>query len=295
MNALWNVFGSSHSLSSIAITDEDPEYENDATPAPFHGNSLTLDAVTSFEVCGNPLVRPLLQHLTLPRIQKLDLAKAPFNVVHRFISSSADLRNLSLYGVTQIPANLNPVPISFPVLSSLYISGFPRLLDYIHAPQLDHLVLKCSPKRAANSRTSLRTLIERSAPVLTSLHLRGVDTTDEDIFWCLDRLPHLEAFSLSSCPITDAVLHALAVPPSPEQGTGWLLPRLKTIGFDHNTHVTPQGVIKLLTSRSSNSAPRITGKVDFAGKLSKEDAQTILSYGDFLGFFQTIMYRVIDE
>ncbi|KDQ16523.1 hypothetical protein BOTBODRAFT_186534 [Botryobasidium botryosum FD-172 SS1] len=297
MGSLWRVLRASRFVSYIVITDEDPAYESNTTPAPFHEDMLTLEAVTSLEVCGNPLTRPILQRLSLPHVQKLDLTEAPFDVVHRYISTSTDLRDLSLHGVIDIPMDPSPIPVSLPALASLYITGFPGIIDYMHTPHLRSLVLIHEPTGPARLPASLRALIERSSPALTTLGLHGIDITDEDIIWCLERLPQVENLDLSSCSISDAVLRALAAPPSSQLETASyrLLPRLERIELSNNTHVTPQGVIEFLAARNSGlalSALRITGKLDFAGRVSREEAQIIMAYGDFFSSLNMIVYSM---
>ncbi|KDQ16522.1 hypothetical protein BOTBODRAFT_173034 [Botryobasidium botryosum FD-172 SS1] len=296
MSSLWRVLRASHSVSYIVITDEDPEYESDTVPAPFHEEMLTLEAVTSFEMCGNPLTRPISRHLSLPHIQKLDLTDAPFDIVHRYISSSTGLRDLSLHGIIEVPLYPTvPLPVSLPALTSLYIAGFPGFVDYIHAPQLRSLVLIHKPTRPERLSASLRTLVEKSNPALITLGLHGAGINDEDIIWCSERLPQVENLDLSSCSISDAVLRALAAPLSPENATPHrLLPRLERIELSNNKHITPQGVIEFLASRNASSGPsgpRITGKIDFFGRVSREEAQTIMSYSDFFNFALITAYR----
>ncbi|KDQ16529.1 hypothetical protein BOTBODRAFT_251559 [Botryobasidium botryosum FD-172 SS1] len=277
MGALWSLFGSSHSLSSVVLADEETEYDDDdATPAPFHANTLTLDALTYLEVGKNPFVLPLLERIILPHVETLHLESVPFRVVHRLISASADLDDLWLSDITSRPANSSHSPVALSALCTIYLKDCPWLLDHIHAPQLKSLHLNNS-HLAANSGAPLRALIKRSSPELTSLRLQRIDIGDEEILGCLEGLPDLDSLSLYACTISDTVLRALAVPPSLERDTGWLLPRLKVFQCHQNAYVTPQAVIALLASRESSRKSPIKGSASFVDDLSDEDVETLSS------------------
>ncbi|KDQ13337.1 hypothetical protein BOTBODRAFT_373005 [Botryobasidium botryosum FD-172 SS1] len=290
MRAIWDLFGSSLSLSSIKIEDEDV-YISGMNPAIFQPNPLALSTVSEFSINANgPLMQPLLRHLTLPHVQTLDLAGASLNMAYRFISSSMEVRSLSLYGIVETPANrsstLSLSPIFLSSLETLRVSDFPGLLNYVHAPRLKALTLEdLSRPILYPGGTSLRAFVERSAPALAILHLQGINITDRDIIWCLNQLPDLEDLTVSACLISDAVLSALAAPPSPEH-PGWLLPRLAKFEFEGNVGVTSRGAIEFLASRSKDPVPSIAGKFIFPNcnrELSVKDQEAILSYGEFLG------------
>jgi len=233
----------------------------------------------------------LLQPLTLPHAEKLDITEAPSNILYRFVSSSIELRELTLHGFPSIPHNSDPIPAfppaSLPALTSLRIFGTPEPLNYLHTPQLKSLSLGRALYQLVPLGEYLRNFINRSAPPLSTFRLSSVDVTDDDILWCLERLPDVEYFSISHCPVSDAIPRALAKPPSLERSTDWLLPRLTKIGFNINTLIRPSSVIELLASRKSvPSAPHITGCVEFRGKVSKSDYETIQSYGNFFVYLK---------
>ncbi|KDQ11349.1 hypothetical protein BOTBODRAFT_35431 [Botryobasidium botryosum FD-172 SS1] len=285
MSALWSLFGSSHSLASIVLTDEETAYvEKFVIPAPFHVNTLTLDSLTYLEVVGNPLVRPLLEHIVLPHAETLHLTSFPFRTVHRLILTSPDLDELWLSDITLIPISTNRTPVTLAALRTLQLRNCPSLLNHIHAPQLKSLRLFNSHSAVARSGASLCALIKRSAPDLTVLYLRAIDITDQEMLHCLERLSGLNSLMLNSCTISDTVLRALAVPPSPEGGTGWLLPCLKTVQLYQNANITPQAVVELLASRRSSRKSRIKCNVNFAHKLSDEDVKALSSYPRSLTF-----------
>ncbi|KDQ13335.1 hypothetical protein BOTBODRAFT_175648 [Botryobasidium botryosum FD-172 SS1] len=299
--ALWNVLGLSHSLSSVLILQDD-DYSYERNPVPFHGNPLTLSNVAIFHMWGNwTLLQPLLDLLTLPHVQELDLAGASIRTAHRLISFSTNLRSLSLRNLAEVPADLDPTPnpapapILFPSLTSLHISGFPLFFNYINAPKLGTLALENRFNSACivNSGAFLRVVPERSASALTTLRLSGLDAGDKDIQWCLERLPALEELSILACAISDSLLSALASLPVPNQSqnTDWILPRLKRFTFDENDHITPSGAIKFLASRTLNPVPGITGHFGFK-HLSHRDATAIMSYGSFLAAHHDIVYHM---
>ncbi|KDQ16578.1 hypothetical protein BOTBODRAFT_30905 [Botryobasidium botryosum FD-172 SS1] len=278
MTALWSVFGTSHALSSVTITDEEADYDESRNiPAPFHANTLALEAVTFFSICGNPCARPILQYIALPNVETLDLASAPFDVVHRLILSSTNLGSLTLYDVEGVPTHSSRTPVTLSALKTLLIHDpSPRMLDFIHAPQLNSLFITCdSWGPTASLGVSLGALVERSMPDLTALYLSKTDITDKELMRSLRPLSKLESLTLRACPTSDAVLRALAVPPSPEQGIEWILPRLKKIDFHGNVGITPQGVIKLFTSRDSMPESRIKGTVSFVRNPGDQDAEAL--------------------
>jgi len=243
---------------------------------------LSLSAVTDFSICGNSVVYCLLQHLSLPHVQELDINDIPFGVIRRLVSSSTDLRKLTLGGITGVPSN--PLPISLPALTSLsYIEASPSFLDCIHAPQLKSLTVGGEDDRIHIIGMKLRGLVERSKPALTSLCLKYAEISDDDTLWCLQRLPCLQHLGLWVCDVSDAVLRALSEPPSTEHGTEWLLPQLTTITLQYNEHVTPRAVTDFLASRSAHSStPRITGRLKFFTTMSKDEYHAIQSFGDFI-------------
>ncbi|KDQ16532.1 hypothetical protein BOTBODRAFT_251583 [Botryobasidium botryosum FD-172 SS1] len=289
MSALWSIFDASRLLSSVFIGDEDTEFDEEEIAPPFQENPLTLENIETFGIHWNPFAHPLLQYLTLPRVKKLALTNTPNDVVYRVIASSPDLRSLSLYQAPQTPANPNIPPISLPALISLSIHGSLQILDGINAPKLTSLSLEGDSAEPSKLRAPISAFFERSASDLIALSLNCVDTTDEDILWLFERVPKLEALGLSRCSISDAVLMRLAKPPSPEENTDWCLSHLKRAKIYRCSQITPNGVIQLLASRNSGPASHITGCFTFAGKLSKEDRQTILSYGNFLDPIQTFL------
>ncbi|KDQ08644.1 hypothetical protein BOTBODRAFT_37797 [Botryobasidium botryosum FD-172 SS1] len=295
--AVYNLFESSRSLSSVVIGDDD-ECRSRGDPAPFQESPLTLCNVTTFHVWGDwTFLGPLLDRLTLPRVQTLDLGGASHSTLHRLISLSTDLHDLSLRNLTEA-ARPTPAPsltpILLPHLTSLQISGFPAFVDYIHVPQLNTLILehRSNSARIANSGPALRAVVERSAPALTKLRLQGLNVSDEDMQWCFEHLLNLEELSITFCAISDSILSALASPPSPGRNTNWLLPRLKRFVFNENDRITPRGAIEFLASRTLNPVPGIFGGFGFVDHLSHEDAAVIVSYGDFLSITDSITYHM---
>ncbi|KDQ08645.1 hypothetical protein BOTBODRAFT_37798 [Botryobasidium botryosum FD-172 SS1] len=285
MSALWDVFSSSQSLSAVTVTDEAPGYEDRLTAiAPFHANPLALEAVTYFDAGGNPLTRPLLERITLPRVEILHLPGVPFEVVHRLLSSSPGLCSVWLSDATGIPPDSTHSPTTLSALSHLYTRNCPGLLDDIHAPQLDSLHLLCPSGQVASSGAALRAFIERSAPNLTALYLEKIDISDEEILECLGRLPSLRTLCFSACPISDAVLHALAVRPPRTRYSERLLPHLKIIELTGNTGISPQGVVKLFASRNSNPKSHIKGNIKFLKKPTAKDADALSHYSSSLTY-----------
>ncbi|KDQ16525.1 hypothetical protein BOTBODRAFT_251550 [Botryobasidium botryosum FD-172 SS1] len=285
MSALWCVFVASRSLSSFTLTDESPGYDILTAPAPFHpfhADTLTLRALKDLEITGNAFIRPLLEHINFSDAETLHLTSTTFGVVYRLISSSAHLCDLSLSDVADIPTASTHSPVTLSALCTLRIQNCPKLLDYIHAPYLKSLHLLCPSRSTANSEAPLCALIERSTPALTALYLQTIDITNEEILGCLERLSHLEILSLNACAISDTVLRALAVPPSPGGGTEWLLPHLKVVQFHQNVNITPQGVIELFASRNTSAKFRIRGDVIFVEKPSGQDARALSHYSSSL-------------
>ncbi|KDQ16531.1 hypothetical protein BOTBODRAFT_251567 [Botryobasidium botryosum FD-172 SS1] len=297
---LWSVFESSPLLSSVVVQQDD-DYHYEREPVPFHPNPLTLSNMSAFHMEGSQaFLQPLLGFLTLPRVEKLGLAGAPISSIHRLLSSSNGLRDLTLRSLRRVPAQPDSAPtpaqapVILPSLTSLEITGFPAFVDHIHAPRLKTLKLEnhYNAVRIVDSGIFLRAAIEQSAFVLTTLCLNGLYVGDKDIQWCLERLPALEELSISYCAISDAILSALALPPQalPEKNTSWLLPCLKRFAFEKNDHITTSGALKFLASRTLNPVPNITGNFGFTLHLSREDAAAVLSYGSFLSSHHCMLY-----
>ncbi|KDQ06514.1 hypothetical protein BOTBODRAFT_181533 [Botryobasidium botryosum FD-172 SS1] len=322
--ALWSVFRSSHLLSTVMIGQDGDDYYFERDPGPFTETPLILHSVTTLHTQGR-LLPPLLDLLTLPNLTELNLSGAPFVTVHRIISSSTKLCDLSLHYLEKVPeSDTDPFPILIPVsipvpalapillpsLLSLEISGMPAFIDSIHAPHLHTLKLESRPygdsARTVGSEDFLCAAIERSAAALRTLHLSGLDAGDKDVQWCLERLSELKELSVSSCAISDSTLAALASPSPPpsmrdrtnqDGNTGWLLPHLEKFVFDRNDGITPTGAIEFLAARTGNVSPvpkigvGLSGEFGFENiRLSQEDATSILSYGRFLSAHHTFAF-----
>ncbi|KDQ16988.1 hypothetical protein BOTBODRAFT_172598 [Botryobasidium botryosum FD-172 SS1] len=171
-----------------------------------------------------------------------------------------------------------------------YIKHSPDFIGHIRAPRLESIEVRGNSSKNMEMTTSLGDMIEGSAPsALRSLSMHFVDVADENIIWCLKRLPSLETLRIGSCSVSDGVLQALATPTSGEKGTEWLLPRLTEMELVENPGMTPDGVVELIRSRNDPPAcdaltlPRVKGRVVFCKtvELKEGEDHAIYSSGDF--------------
>ncbi|KDQ17081.1 hypothetical protein BOTBODRAFT_64537 [Botryobasidium botryosum FD-172 SS1] len=225
-------------------------------------------SVTHFELQADDLLNPTLQRsaLSLPQAQACTLNWVPLDVAYHFLSSSTQLRSLSLYWVKADAVPQGAPIITLPDLLSIKAEESLQLFSHITAPSLSELVIEFSRNIFTLPMVVIRGLIARSNPPLRKLRLswKGASLTDEDIIWCLQRLPLLEELEIAGTEMSDATLRALEAPPPSEQGVApdILLPRLRsgTIGQRQmcNEHVTAQGFTALVTSR-----PTVNWSLDF--------------------------------
>ncbi|KDQ09175.1 hypothetical protein BOTBODRAFT_179192 [Botryobasidium botryosum FD-172 SS1] len=286
---LGSLLRASPLLAKISLTDEN--YYEDSPAPPILGELHTLNSVTHFTVYGNTIADLLLRRLTLPSVQELSIHDTPFEIVHQLISSSADLRKAFL----RRAAVASGVPI-LPLLrlTSLRIIDHIEILEYLHLPQLESLVLGDvewpSHWPPDSIGRSLLTLIERSAPPLVFLELISIDIPDDILLSCLKQLPHLEELHLCEYPMTDSLVRALSAPSEPTTHYAFL-PRLKKFKF-YLTNITPNAFIEFIASRVGSALPAdatgvlplIEGKITFEYDMpvTEEEYLGIQSYGDFV-------------
>ncbi|KDQ15665.1 hypothetical protein BOTBODRAFT_284388 [Botryobasidium botryosum FD-172 SS1] len=292
VDALRRIFRLCTSLSTVRMTSYRIDEAVDDPYTPFGGRQLILPCVTHFEVIGSPIAYPLLQQLSLPQVDTLNIRAVPYDILYRLASSSTQLRTLTTRDITEAPQN-TPL-LLLPVLTTLDAVDCPTLLRNLHTPQLMSLdaglrLLK-SPNILEESSFFLR-LIERSVPPLVDLILIGLDIPDTDLISCLRALPTLKNLQLSMCKTSDAVLRALARPSSSDNGSSWILPQLTTFTFSFNFGTTPSGIIELIASRNAVSdeanasglavagvrPPRINGEVDFDFGISEGEYSKLTS------------------
>ncbi|KDQ08263.1 hypothetical protein BOTBODRAFT_571108 [Botryobasidium botryosum FD-172 SS1] len=288
--ALSRLFRTFHSIVEVEVWPDlytSPDEQN-YTPL-FQGFPITMDTVKRFFVDGGPTSSPFLQQLSMPNAERLDLARAPFDVVRLVASSTTHLEHATFTKITACPPGPFPT-ISLPDLTSFCVEHSPDLLEHIRAPRLESIEVRGDYDGDMCMLTSLHDMVERSAPsALLSLSLSHVTVADENIIACLKRLPTLETLIIRRCSLSDRLLRALCAPTVAEEAE-WLLPRLTKMELVENPNMTPAAVISLIKSRNGPSShdgtltpPRVKGQVAFpkSMKLRKREAHALYSSGDF--------------
>ncbi|KDQ17044.1 hypothetical protein BOTBODRAFT_223952 [Botryobasidium botryosum FD-172 SS1] len=218
----------------------------------FTWQPVVLPSVKQFTFSrANAALLQLFRQLSLPCAQTLEIHRAPCDVAYHLMSSSAQLASASFFELVDAPLHHAPIT-TLPNPDTIVIVGSLELLSYIDAPNLCALSLT-NTKGYHNIASNIRSLIERSTPPLRKLRLIGVhQLTDEDLIWCLRRLPFVEELEIGSSLLSDITLRALAAPSPPKQGAdvGVLLPRLRSANFWDN-YPTPHGLAALAASRSA--------------------------------------------
>ncbi|KDQ17078.1 hypothetical protein BOTBODRAFT_172669 [Botryobasidium botryosum FD-172 SS1] len=129
-----------------------------------------------------------------------------------------------------------------------------EFISFVDAPSLTELSLLMHKIRPISSYdpTLVCDLIDRSCPPLRRLSLTWIGLADEDIIWCLQKLPLLEELVIIGGAMSDATLRALAIPPPTEQGADQevLLPRLRRANL-WSPHTTEQGLKALAACRNT--------------------------------------------
>ncbi|KDQ19659.1 hypothetical protein BOTBODRAFT_28228 [Botryobasidium botryosum FD-172 SS1] len=283
VSALLRIFQTCPSLASIELGQlwNPWQARNNDTPPPSDIPLIALPCVTEFRVHGDPFFLPYQRRLVLPVVEGLHLEAVPYDVALHLISNTSRLRSLSLSKIEGLPHTY--ADLSFPALASLETSLSSGFLGAIHVPKLSSLKIKAEMGDFQQTPVSLRQLIERSAPPLTSLHLVEVEISDSDLLWCLERLLHLETLALSKCSTSDAAFHTLAMRSAADQDEP-ILPQLKVINLTLRDIVASAGVIELLSSRNGPSRSpllsNVTGCIELAGGARQEEHDnTIRSYG----------------
>ncbi|KDQ16986.1 hypothetical protein BOTBODRAFT_172595 [Botryobasidium botryosum FD-172 SS1] len=197
--------------------------------------------------------------------QVLNLTDIPLDIARPLALSTTHLGSAAFIAISQCPGR-SLHSISLPALTSIRVESSPSLLGHIRAPRLESIEVCGDSATNMEMVASLSDLIEHSAPLaLHYLSMSFVTAADENIVWCLKRLPLLETLKIGTCSVSDVLSRALSTPFSGEKGPKWLLPRLTEIELVENSGMVPASVIKLIKSRNNSSSrggsmpPHITG------------------------------------
>ncbi|KDQ15844.1 hypothetical protein BOTBODRAFT_173516 [Botryobasidium botryosum FD-172 SS1] len=103
--------------------------------------------------------------------------------------------------------------------------------------------------------------IQRSNPPLRSFFLETVMHSDADLIHCFEAMPSLENLGLHACPISDAVLRALAGYPHDEARQGAqdsvapkrLLPLLVELDLKDNFSLTNSEIVRFFNARNGET------------------------------------------
>lgn len=221
-------------------------------------HSVTLHSVTKFVSHGASFSHRLLPHLVLPRLEILemeDLPSASDSIIDGFLENSPFLVSVDLARISGhfICTPGDQDPLHLPSLTSLklnYGSYFPHRFCF---PQLR--ILYIDPQDELDVGLALRRLIQHATPPLVTLALHSSMISDEELLWCLERLPTIETLELVACGnLTDDIFRALAaIPPADDPEARWLLPQLhdiKIFNYAQNQFTYPT-FFHFLASRNS--------------------------------------------
>ncbi|KDQ17101.1 hypothetical protein BOTBODRAFT_30474 [Botryobasidium botryosum FD-172 SS1] len=286
--ALGTIFRICSQLVVVEIVAADEDHVEALSPPP--EGSPVLPSLSRLQIDAHNSIYSLLRLLSTPHICTLDIGDVPFDSVRGLISFSTQLSSATFRKVRAAPQSTTPL-FNLPALSWLTIVDSPRLLDHITAPQLQHFTLNSSNNPDGSTSTSLRDFMARSNPALRTLKFIYLDIGDDDLLWCLGRLPQVEILEVEKCPVSDAVFRALCAPSSVEISDSPLLPRLHHVRFYLNHDMTPSGAIEFFASRNGPLPPHSTkrtsvnvrGSVDFVIKHEAfwRDVNTLESLGAY--------------
>ncbi|KDQ18064.1 hypothetical protein BOTBODRAFT_29382 [Botryobasidium botryosum FD-172 SS1] len=256
-------------LTTLSLTSDCHFEDLDDTPDPPSLTKITLPHVTALSVQGGCFTQHILQRLDLPCLETLTTKNIPSSAVTYLMQSTACLRTASLSATTVLKSGLGiptNTPLSALSLTSLEISLMLKDPIHVYFPQLATLLIRdyC---RSDGVGTSLRHLIEHSSPPLVSLVLIWTKITDNELIWCLERLPLIQKLELVDCPnVSDSFLIALSAPRPLDNHNGYLLPQLRLIGLTYMAHMAPRAVVDMLSARCNTvftEAPReVTRRYD---------------------------------
>ncbi|KDQ16001.1 hypothetical protein BOTBODRAFT_144748 [Botryobasidium botryosum FD-172 SS1] len=301
VQAFWSFFRRCRNLEKIYLHDDD--HNDEHMEHGFGEAPITLGSVIDLDVHGNYIAASLFRKLSFPNLKKLELQNLPFDIFHSYASLAMHLTEISLFDIFDIPDVRTPT-LLLPSLTALTLRQSSEVLDFLTAPRLESLSVRCDYDKATAQHLgkSLPQFLRRQRPALRSLGLFGWDASDEEMIGLMKEAPSLKKLALHGCSVSDDVLHALVVPLStstsvdagPEQEISTradgscLLPELTAVILSNNPHITPLGVIEFLKSRNSRSSsarppPHVEAEIIFRGsiraELTRDEYDTIQSYG----------------
>ncbi|KDQ17042.1 hypothetical protein BOTBODRAFT_223885 [Botryobasidium botryosum FD-172 SS1] len=211
------------------------------------GPTIVLPSVKHFALETDTALHQFFRRLSLPRAQTIEIRRVPYDVAHQLMSSSPQLTSASFGEIFGALPHHTPITV-LPHLTKVKIWGPAKLLGYIDAPSLSELILLNLGGRSA-SISKVRILIERSTPPLRKLHLMRPSLSDEDLIWCLRRLPLIEELVVTGASdVSDVTLRALGA--EQDADVGVLLPHLRSATFRHN-RTTADSFALLAASRDT--------------------------------------------
>ncbi|KDQ17079.1 hypothetical protein BOTBODRAFT_224684 [Botryobasidium botryosum FD-172 SS1] len=252
--ALQSIFQTCNSLTKVDITNPTVDLPNEP-PSPrclVRGRTVlpSLKHFTSSH--ADATIFPLFRQLSFPEAQTIEIRAAPCDVAYNLLSSSPQLASALFFDVFGTLPQHTPI-VYLPYLSSIDLVKCLGFLNHVDAPGPSKLSLTQAGRGCPSHHPTLvRGLIERSDPPIRILHLCLLDYTDEDILWCLRRLPLLKELMIRGTAMTDATLCALEMPRPSEQGVvpDLLLPLLESAVIG-NDLVTAQAFAALAASRKA--------------------------------------------
>ncbi|KDQ17061.1 hypothetical protein BOTBODRAFT_30450 [Botryobasidium botryosum FD-172 SS1] len=251
-SVLQRIFRACPLLTAVGIAGSVRVVDEPSIPGPLTSEWTSSPSVTYFCLeFMDPVAHPFLRQLSLPQAQVLEIRNTICDVAYTLMSSSIHLASVSLSNLFGAPPQHMHI-LALPNLLSIKFEGRLDLLRCISAPNLSELSLSLHNPASSSHPTLMRGFIERSHPPLRILHLNDKQFADEDIIWCLQRLPLIEELGVAYTPMSDVTLRALEAPPLSQQGTDAdvLLPRLRLANFTE-TCTTAEGFATLAASRNT--------------------------------------------
>lgn len=328
MDVVTRILQTSTGLSSVSLIGHDCDIHNYSDFASFVQTNevINLPVLGTLEVLGGGIdAIPLIRRMKLPQISVLRFSGQVDNEFLSFLSSLPRLRILELVDrdAGNSPRTIQPLLeiLRFPAIESLRVvvessDGF-RILDNLAMPSIKVLRVDVDIDRIPTDSDQgiqgmvilpadmiiaagrfLRGLIDRSRAPLTTLILKNVNVSEDDVGWCLDRVrASLKRFLICRCPISDVTLDSLNVglsqsrsldsANSSSSSSSGSSSHLKEI-YVRESLITPQGLIHFLRLRNTDAdagtdsilgpsgSPSLRGIVVFpASDVSESEVETI--------------------
>lgn len=168
---------------------------------------LQMGSLLHLTVNSSNPVNPLFECLLIPNAIHVKLRHISFSVVAALLSTTRELRRVSLRSIDHVPGIYSPIHLPSVTKLTIYHSSWIHL--HLETPCLEELYL-CHPTLTTSlglgpSPSSYRNLIE--------LEMSSKDYQEDDLVQYFRVMPHLERLTLTFGSASGGVLRTLSLPP----------------------------------------------------------------------------------